>query len=488
MTLTAEDGRNIADPVKFQRIGLGRTLWQKQREILQSIMENPLTAVKGCHASGKTYVVAGEVPGWLIRHRKGKVFITAPTLRQVKTFWGEISTCHTNSPFLRQLLPAPTTTALKLNQENYAFGASSSRGVNIQGLHGEDVLIICDESPGILPEIWDAIEGIRAGGNVRLVRLGNPVVPVGEFFDCFGRNRAINSCISISALDTPNFQDETTGEPITLEELMTMSEERLSYAPYPFLITRRWVKERYIVWGPNHPKFRSRVLAEFPQQSPYSVFEMAWIERAKRDPTDAERKAMINARAQVGIDVAGPGDDQTVLYARVNGVVVAFEAWHEADPIGGVLRKLHEIRKQYGISYIVVDVTGIGYHFARRIAENGFSEHVYGFNASQSAIQSDMYANGKSEAYFTCREYLRDPGDSGRGLISGLNDDETEAQLVTMLYRETGRGLTEIRSKEDMRKLGVPSPDRAEAFIFAFMRVVPRTVEVSSELYRISPI
>jgi hypothetical protein len=31
-----------------------------------------------------------------------------------------------------------------------------------------------DEAPGIRAEIWDAIEGARASGNVRLLALGNP--------------------------------------------------------------------------------------------------------------------------------------------------------------------------------------------------------------------------------------------------------------------------------------------------------------------------
>lgn len=505
--LSRKETEAFLSPDTFSAVHLGRRLWAKQREIALSVERHTQTTVKGCHASGKTFVASGLPLYRLIRHRvSSKVFVTAPTLRQVKTFWGEIAMARSSSKTVSELLPEPSTIRLQVTNDRYAFGASSSRGVNVQGLHAENVLIICDEAPGIEPDIWDAIEGIRAGGHVNVLKLGNPVVPIGEFFDSFTRSRAIHNCISISAFDTPNLQNEliksadpATGLPVPLkvEDLLTMSEERLDWAPYPFLITRRWVKERYIVWGPNHPKFRSRVLAEFPQQSPYAVFELAWIEKAKRDPTEKEIEKAKGLRIQVGIDVAGPGDDETTLTARVGGIILCQHAWHDSNPKPAVLKVLGSLQtgivqmkdgplvKTAGLGNIVVDVTGIGYYFARGIVEGGFRK-VYGFNASQAPVDGTQYKNGKSEAYFQAREYFR------AGEISGLMDEECEAQLTTMLYHETDRGLTEIRSKEYMREeVKVPSPDRAESLINSLMRVVPKQQGMTfggAGTYEISPI
>jgi hypothetical protein len=163
--------RFLLDPVEFQKHQLCRTLWQKQKDILRSVYDNPLTAVKGCHASGKTFAAAGLPLSWLVRFKTGRVFDTAPTQRQVKSFWKDVAVARLGGP-VRQLLPAPTSMGLEVGPDRYAFGASSSAGVNIQGLHGSDVLIIADEAPGIETDIWDAIEGIRAGGNVRVLELG----------------------------------------------------------------------------------------------------------------------------------------------------------------------------------------------------------------------------------------------------------------------------------------------------------------------------
>ena len=47
-------------------------------------------------------------------------------------------------------------------------------------------------------DLWDAIEGIRAAGDVRLVKLCNPTVPSGAPYEDFTRLRATTTCITIS--------------------------------------------------------------------------------------------------------------------------------------------------------------------------------------------------------------------------------------------------------------------------------------------------
>lgn len=113
--------------------------------------------------------------------------------------------------------------------------------------------------------------------------LGNPVIRSGYFFNAFTRGRSIWDASTISAFDTPNLVG------VTLDQLMVMSEDELDVAPCPHLVTRRWVKERAIAWGPKHPMFCARVLGEFPSQSDHSVFSLELIERAKRDPTPREK-------------------------------------------------------------------------------------------------------------------------------------------------------------------------------------------------------
>ena len=149
----------MLDPVTFQRKFLLRKLWAKQQELVRAIRTHNQVAVKGCHASGKTYACAGMVPYELTAHQESIVLVTAPTLRQVKTFWREISEAIANS---QVRYPDPTTTMWELSSKRYAQGFSSTKGVNAQGFHGKRVTILADEAIGISSEIWDAIEGIRS--------------------------------------------------------------------------------------------------------------------------------------------------------------------------------------------------------------------------------------------------------------------------------------------------------------------------------------
>ena len=60
MPKTAEDkARFLRDPCEFQKHQLCRRLWSKQKEIIHAVETKPLVAVKGCHASGKTFAAAG---------------------------------------------------------------------------------------------------------------------------------------------------------------------------------------------------------------------------------------------------------------------------------------------------------------------------------------------------------------------------------------------------------------------------------------------
>src|ERR1019366_4773596 len=84
-----------------------------------SLAKNRHTAVKSCHASGKTFTAAEAVIWWITRYGDGIAITTAPTWLQVKKLlWGEI----------RKTLPAarieypkltPSATELKLGEGNY---------------------------------------------------------------------------------------------------------------------------------------------------------------------------------------------------------------------------------------------------------------------------------------------------------------------------------------------------------------------------------
>jgi hypothetical protein len=331
--------------------------------------------------------------------------------------------------------PVPSATELRISDANYIQGISTNEAVKFQGIHGRQILIIADEAPGIRADIWDAIEGVRAGGEVHVLMLGNPVIPSGYYFNAFDRGRTIWTTFTISAFDTPNLAG------ITLEQLLAMSEDELAHPPAPYLVTPRWVKERALTWGPKHPMSLARVLGEFPTQSAYSVFSLELIERAKRDPSTDEIEKLKILPIQVGIDVAGTGEDETVLVARSGGAILETHAFAEHDPRGRVLQVLGRLKQTGRLLCVVVDEVGIGSNFALHLADHGFP--VFRFNAGHRAINAERFVNAKAESYWGLREWME------LSQVCRLNDLETEAQLSAIL---TGRRLGQDGNREQGRR------------------------------------
>jgi hypothetical protein len=102
--------------------------------------------------------------------------------------WGEIRKALRGSQIQ---FPVPNQTEMTLAPDCYALGLSTNDATRIQGFHGNHVLVVIDEAPGLDVAIWEAIESARAGGETRVIALGNPTVSGGIFYDIFTKHRAI---------------------------------------------------------------------------------------------------------------------------------------------------------------------------------------------------------------------------------------------------------------------------------------------------------
>jgi hypothetical protein len=433
----------IDDPTRFAEVMLGDAVWSKQREILQSVARHSRTAVKACHASGKTFTAAEAVLWWITCREQAIAVTTAPTWTQVeRLLWGEIRHAVSRSKIK---YPNPGISKLELGPGRYAIGLSTNEGVRFQGFHG-NVLIVLDEAPGVLPEIYEAIEGIRAGGDVRVLALGNPTIASGPFYDAFALNRESWNLITISAFETPNLAG------LTVESLLQLPEEQLDRNACPYLTTRRWVKEKYLEWGPGHPLWEARVLGNFPLQSADALLSLAWLEAAKY------REGSDQGPLHAGLDVAGPGEDETVLCVRRGPRIVLLQAWAGKDPRGDVLAALMPFKDR--LQSVNVDSVGIGYYMAKHLKDQ--SVNVQEVNVGEKAYDPEKYANRKAELYWGLRARTQ------AGDIAGLTDERAIAQLAGIRYSHNSRGQVVIESKDEARKRGVKSPDRAEAVMLAF--------------------
>ena len=92
-----------------------------------------------------------------------------------------------------------------------------------------------------------------------------------------------------------------------------------------------------------------------------------------------------------------------------------------------------------------------------------FDLPVVPYNGGEAPIDKERFVNARAEDYWTLRERFE------QGEIDiDPDDDKLAAQLGSIKWGIDSRGRVKIESKDDMRKRGLPSPDRADAMAIAF--------------------
>ena len=419
------------DPEFFVTEVLKNNLWEKEREILLSVRDNTVTAVRSCHASGKSYTAARVVVWWLTAFTDSVVITTAPTFRQVKEIlWREIKGCVHN----KHIFPASALleTQINIGPNWFALGLSSDKSEQFQGFHSPHLLAIVDEASGVSEEIYQAIDGLAPE---RILMIGNPLQNSGTFADSF-KQQKVNK-IHISALDTPNL---IAGARVI-----------------PGLVSPEDVERMRIKYGEESDVYRVRVLGEFPLQDSASLIAVDDVHKA------IERTVHVlpQFEKKLGVDVARFGDDRSVLVIRQMEKVLEKQTYSSIDTMqiaGHVLRTA----KDNGIKAqnIYVDAIGVGGGVIDRLREQGW--RVNGIQVSEKAQDSEHYLNLRTELYVKLRDWLK---------TADIPNDDDFYELANVQYKFNSKGQLQLESKDDMKKRGLPSPDVADALMLTFAGV-----------------
>jgi len=286
MSLTIEEARQRlawaqGDPAWWCENVLRVKPWSKQVEIMQSVRDNPRTAVRSCHGIGKSFT-AGQIILWFLNAFAPSIVLsTAPTWRQVeKLVWKEVRASYARATAIDgglggALLPASPELHIVRDQW-YAAGLSTNDPNKFQGYHEEHILVIVDEAAGVPEDIFEAIEGVLTSEHSRLLLLGNPTSVGGTFHKAF-RSPGYHA-MHISAFDAPNF----TAFGITQQDFEedTWEVRITGPLPNPKLITPAWAYDKFLKWGPDSPAYQARVLGNFPEAGDDTLIPLAWVEAA----------------------------------------------------------------------------------------------------------------------------------------------------------------------------------------------------------------
>jgi len=166
-----------------------------------------------------------------------------------------------------------------------------------------------------------------------------------------------------------------------------------------------------------------------------------------------------------GLDVARFGDDSTCLVKR-RGPLMLEQAkeWKKLDLMQTVGRVVNEYRNtplEWKPSHICIDVIGLGAGVVDRMREMGLPARAV--NVGESPATDDgRYMRLRDELWFKGREWFNS------GAVCIPDDPELVAELVGPKYKIESTGKIKVESKDDMKKRGIKSPNRADALLLTF--------------------
>lgn len=451
----------LRDPVLFSKGILKHDVWAIPQRILAALAKpRARVAVRACHASSKTFTAAEAVIWFMTMYEDAIVVTTAPTWSQVKDLlWKEIHGAKSRSLIA---YPDMNTTDWHWTEERYAVGLSTTEAERFQGFHSGHMLIIIDEAPGVRPAIWEAIDGIRAGGDVRILALGNPTIATGPFFSAFGANRSGWAIFTIDAFDTPNLQsvpgkrwEDKVSQLISWEQA---NDPELFNDPKPYLTTRSWVLERYREWGPDSPLWTARVRGNFPRQSSTSLIALGWAEMMRYvDPRAGLRV--------LGVDVARFGNDSTA-FARLKGnEIMELRKEQKRDTVW-TFREILKYYQDDPMLTIVIDDSGVGGGVTDMCRDADIP--VIAFNGANTPQYMEEAQNWLAESYWNLSLALKDGSISMPEERIPLHiQDQLIEMLVGIEYKINNRNKVQVYKKGT--KEDRPSPDLADALNMAWV-------------------
>lgn len=179
--------------------------------------------------------------------------------------------------------------------------------------------------------------------------------------------------------------------------------------------------------------------------------------------TAASRKGPADIMAMgpviMGIDVARFGNDKTVFTFRQGRVLLRQVVMGKLDTVDVAGRAKDEIRAQLGdVQQIAVDSIGIGAGVADMLRRD-FGDMVVDVNSAIRIDDGQNY-NLRARMWRDMREWLK----AGASIP---NDNDLITDLTALQYSYKG-GVLLIESKDDAKKRGIKSPDRADSLALTF--------------------
>ena len=399
-------------------------------------------AVASGRGIGKSAFVSWIVL-WMLSTRLGStVIVTANTEQQLRSrTWAELGKWITlslnNHWFVRSattIKPAPwfeelLKRDLKIDTGYYYAQAqlwSAETPDAFAGVHSHyGCMLLMDEASGIPQNIYSVSEGFFTEPieDRYWFCFSNPRRNTGPFYECFHSAR--------------NFW---SGEQIDSRKVEGTDKELFNS-----------MIEQY---GEDSTVARVEVKGKFPTADSDTVVPLDLVKSA------VNRDVALQTSAPIiwGLDVARQGADKSALCIRQGNHVLEIQTINSPDLMqlcGRIKAKYDEEQSMNRPQEILVDAIGLGAGVVDRLLEQDLP--VRGINVAEVPSTKGTYINLRAELWFKIKEWL-----GGRD-VRLTDDDGLVSEISSPIYKFNSTGKIKVESKEDMKKRGIKSPDKADA-------------------------
>lgn len=417
-------------------------IWQS--EVLDTIaqhLQNPETRYSVCHIAiasghgiGKS-AGTGMIANWAMSCWPGaRVVITANTENQLRT-----KTSPEVAQWFRDSISADLfdidTMSIKAREPmedgQWALDFvpwSESNTEAFAGLHarGRLVLLVMDEASAISDKVWEVAEGALTDENTVLiwVTMGNPTRNTGRFRECFRRYRHVWKTWNI---------DSRTVEGTNKQRLQQIVD----------------------TYGEDSDVSKVRVRGMFPSASSRQLIPTDLVDAAYgRHLTEPQYKF---APVILSCDPAWTGEDELVIAKRQGLRFDVLDVLQKNDNDVFIAGKLANYEAKFNAQAVNIDF-GYGTGIASAGATMGRSWRLVNF--AEKAPEPG-FVNLRAFMWDQVRKWLEEGG--------AIPPDQVLYQdLIGVEVKPTMNGALQLVSKEDMRKMGLPSPNRGDALALTF--------------------
>lgn len=316
------------------------------------------------------------------------------------------------------------------------------------------MLFIIDEASGVADPIMEAILGTLSGKNNKLLMCGNPTKTSGTFYDAFYSSRWMYRCHTVSS-----------------EESQRTNKDNIKS-----LIER---------FGYDSNVVRVRVRGLFPKQEDDIFIALQLLENAVKlevEPEGDTKEKYVPDRIDIGVDVARFGDDDTVIAVKLDKVIPELLSRHGQNTmctVGDIVHIYHDFMEKYpeynDYVYVKIDDTGVGGGVTDRLnelkedPENGLDKMVViPVNFARKSPKSKsarFYDDIVTWMWGNVRDMMKEKE------VKLPDDSILIGEFSTRKYYFQSNGKMKLESKEELKKRGLSSPDKADAVALACMPV-----------------